>query len=127
MDCEPSALQEQASAAQACTVALKSVEAMLSESLGSGVAPTFGPLATLLQKIAAFLQAALARRVPAAEGETTSGAGMGSGPFPAGGSGSGEIRSREDVVRALERISGYYARHEPSSPIPLLVDRCNVW
>ena len=46
------------------------------------------------------------------------------GPSPAGGSGSGEIRSREDVVRALERISGYYAKHEPSSPIPLLVDRC---
>jgi type VI secretion system protein ImpA len=28
------------------------------------------------------------------------------------------------VVRALERISAYYAKHEPSSPIPLLVERC---
>ena len=37
---------------------------------------------------------------------------------------SGQVRSREDVVRALERILAYYAKNEPSSPIPLLVERC---
>lgn len=37
---------------------------------------------------------------------------------------SGDILSREDVVRALDKISAYYERHEPSSPVPLLVDRC---
>jgi type VI secretion system protein ImpA len=37
---------------------------------------------------------------------------------------SGEIHSREDVVRALERICGYYERYEPSSPLPLLLQRC---
>jgi type VI secretion system protein ImpA len=37
---------------------------------------------------------------------------------------SGEITSREDVVRALDRICDYYARHEPSSPLPLLLERC---
>ena len=35
----------------------------------------------------------------------------------------GEIRSREDVVRALERICDYYYRNEPSSPVPLLLRR----
>jgi len=37
---------------------------------------------------------------------------------------SGEITSRDDVVRALDKICDYYARHEPSSPLPLLLQRC---
>jgi type VI secretion system protein ImpA len=37
---------------------------------------------------------------------------------------TGEITSREDVVRALDKICDYYARHEPSSPLPLLLHRC---
>lgn len=36
----------------------------------------------------------------------------------------GEIRSRDDVVRALDKVCDYYRRHEPSSPIPLLLERC---
>jgi type VI secretion system protein ImpA len=35
-----------------------------------------------------------------------------------------EIRSRDDVKRALDTICKYYAVYEPSSPIPLLLDRC---
>jgi type VI secretion system protein ImpA len=38
-------------------------------------------------------------------------------------SGSGEISRREDVVRMIERICGYYVRVEPSSPVPLLLQR----
>ena len=29
----------------------------------------------------------------------------------------------EDVVRALDRISEYYRRNEPTSPVPLLLQR----
>ncbi len=36
---------------------------------------------------------------------------------------SGAINNRDDVISALERISQYYRKHEPSSPIPLLLDR----
>jgi type VI secretion system protein ImpA len=35
----------------------------------------------------------------------------------------GEIHNRHDVVRNLDRILGYYARHEPSSPLPVLLNR----
>lgn len=34
-----------------------------------------------------------------------------------------ECRSREEVLLALDAIAGYYQRHEPSSPIPMLVQR----
>jgi type VI secretion system protein ImpA len=37
--------------------------------------------------------------------------------------GSREISRREDVVRMIERICGYYVRVEPSSPVPLLLQR----
>jgi type VI secretion system protein ImpA len=39
------------------------------------------------------------------------------------GSGSGEIARREDVIRTIERICAYYTRIEPSSPVPLLLQR----
>jgi type VI secretion system protein ImpA len=35
----------------------------------------------------------------------------------------GEIRSREDVVKLLEKICEYYRRTEPSSPVPLILKR----
>ena len=37
---------------------------------------------------------------------------------------SGTIRNRDDVVMLLDKICGYYERHEPSSPLPLLLARC---
>jgi type VI secretion system protein ImpA len=41
------------------------------------------------------------------------------GPAPI----SGEIGSRADVVRMLDKILAYYQRHEPSSPVPMLLER----
>jgi len=36
---------------------------------------------------------------------------------------TGAITSRADVVRALDKICDYFAQNEPSSPIPLLLQR----
>ena len=36
---------------------------------------------------------------------------------------SGAINSRNDVIQAIDRICDYYAMHEPSSPVPLLLRR----
>jgi type VI secretion system protein ImpA len=36
---------------------------------------------------------------------------------------SGEIANRDDVLNSLDRILAYYARHEPSSPLPVLLNR----
>jgi type VI secretion system protein ImpA len=47
-------------------------------------------------------------------------ASSGAAPAPAP---PGEIHSREDVIRALDKACEYYNRHEPSSPIPLLLQR----
>jgi len=36
---------------------------------------------------------------------------------------TGEINNRDDVLRSLDRILAYYTRHEPSSPLPVLLNR----
>lgn len=36
---------------------------------------------------------------------------------------SGEITSRADVIRMLDKINKYYQQYEPSSPVPLLLER----
>ena len=36
---------------------------------------------------------------------------------------AGAVNSRDDVIRSLDRICRYYAQHEPSSPVPLLLQR----
>jgi len=36
---------------------------------------------------------------------------------------SGAINNRKDVIQAIDRICDYYAMHEPSSPVPLLLRR----
>ena len=40
---------------------------------------------------------------------------------------SGGINSRDDAVRALAAIGEYFLRHEPSSPVPVLLRRAKEW
>jgi len=35
----------------------------------------------------------------------------------------GEVRTRDDVMKALDKICEYFDRHEPSSPVPILLRR----
>jgi type VI secretion system protein ImpA len=35
----------------------------------------------------------------------------------------GEVRTRDDVLCAIDAICAYYAKAEPSSPVPLLLQR----
>lgn len=36
---------------------------------------------------------------------------------------SGDIASRDDVIKMLDKLVQYYNRHEPSSPVPILLER----
>lgn len=39
----------------------------------------------------------------------------------------GTLRNRDDVARVLDLVLDYYRRHEPSSPVPMLVERARGW
>jgi type VI secretion system protein ImpA len=111
----------QASAAQ-IALALENVGAidkLLVDKVGSQ-APELKPLVLDLNEIKHALAEQLSARgvgVAGADGAT------GGGDAAKSGGGRGEIDSREDVVRQLDRLCEYYRRHEPSSPVPVLLRR----
>jgi type VI secretion system protein ImpA len=63
-----------------------------------------------------WLRTRVAARTGAAEG-ADAGAEAGGAPF------GGAVKSRQDVVRSLDAIAAFYRQAEPSSPIPLLLER----
>jgi type VI secretion system protein ImpA len=100
-----------------------------------------GPDLSALDRIVFQAQAALrprlaARSAEAAPAKANSPAGAGGNgsvgngtadggaPAPAAQGITGAVRSRDDVVMLLDKIIGYYERHEPSSPLPMLLSRC---
>jgi len=92
-------------------------------------ATSFEPLVRILKEADQVLTSQLQRRGvddTSAE-ESTDGDSSGEGGDGAIGAATqrltGEITSREDVLRALDKICEYYNRYEPSSPLPLLLTR----
>ena len=107
---------------------LQVIEDGLTDRIGAGQAPQLGTLRDeTLGKVNGALQGYLARRgiggATVAAGEEQQAVGEQPGaPMPAAAL-SGEIRSTQDVLTALEKICQYYERREPSSPVPMLVRR----
>jgi type VI secretion system protein ImpA len=127
-DCDLATLEETTAAARSCVEALAGLEAALGDRLSASATPSLGRLTALVRKAAVFLGTGLARRVPSAAAGGPGGVGgpADSSGNPAGSSGvsaGGGISSRDDVLRALDRICAYYARYEPSSPIPMFMER----
>ncbi len=99
----------------------KNIDNYLTDTVGADRAPDMGALVSALSDIQKCLapnlpktlaQESIDRQVEPSRDSTTE------RPLE-----SGAIRSRQDVVRALDRICQYYARTEPSSPLPFLLRR----
>jgi type VI secretion system protein ImpA len=118
-DVDADELTAAATAVERCYKELARLEIAAAERLGAD-ALNFGPLKVILAQSDAALRSGLRARKGSAETGVTSAGGDGAAPP----SSRGEVGSREDVVRALDRICAYYVRYEPSSPVPLLLERC---
>jgi type VI secretion system protein ImpA len=123
-------LQEFQAAAAGAFEALAGIDSALSGVLGSASGPDLDPLRKLVREIKGLLDQQMAKRGGVVEAGPTEGEGeiaqMGAGPGSApalGGGTGGVIRGRNDVVLLLEKICRYYSDHEPSSPVPLLLER----
>jgi type VI secretion system protein ImpA len=111
----------QATAAQIASALdnVGSIDKLLIDKVGSQ-APELKPLVLDLSEIKHVLAEQLsARGVGVAGADGTAGGAEGG----KGGGGKGEIETREDVVRQIDRLCEYYRRHEPSSPVPMLLRR----
>ena len=117
------ALQGIAAAVRSASEDLRATEAFFLEQVGARAAIGLDPLASVLREADKALTQQIARRGggPGAEGDLAATAG--GDEEVAGGAASGLVRSREDVVRLLDRICEYYRSREPSSPVPLLLER----
>ena len=104
--------------------AVKAIETSMREAAGSESTPSFDPLATQLAKMHVTLKTRLAARTAAAGGEAAAGDGAAAEAGGIQGAAiSGVVKSRQDAIRALEAITAFYRQAEPSSPIPLLLER----
>ena len=116
---------------------LDAIESAITERVGAAQSLSFAKLREMLQKLSNAFENHIRRRglEEAAEGtEAHDGESSGDPQVSADAvdepavadtppARTDEIRSRQDVVRALDRICKYYENYEPSSPVPLLLRR----
>lgn len=115
-----------ASARDAIATALASVanlEATLARHVGSAQSLDLDPLERQLRRIHELLASGPAAEAEAGDAEAP--AAEGAAPAAAAPLApiSGEINSRADVLRMLDKILAYYEKYEPSSPVPMLLAR----
>jgi type VI secretion system protein ImpA len=104
---------------------LKAIEATMRERGGSEAAPDFAILAAPLARTSRLVAEHLQTRAPA-QANASSGGPEGQPGDQAGGGGAiatGGIRTRGDATRALDAVAHFFRTNEPSSPIPLLIER----
>mgnify|MGYP002624730922 CR=1 FL=1 len=126
MDCDVDELRATTDAASAAYDEAIGLEATLTDYVGAANAVSLEALSNALRAIRDYLRGQLKARGEGEEdvatteddGGTSPGVPQAGGPVV-----QGQISSREDVIRTLDRICEYYDRYEPSSPLPLLLKR----
>ncbi|WP_133510949.1 type VI secretion system protein TssA [Candidatus Thiosymbion oneisti] len=135
-DCELEQLRETAGAVASAVSDLGELERIVTDQVGVAQVPDLRPIRDLFAEADTLLRTKLAERTGTSDAELEATVSTGNGvPTEAtlppgdkpatsgGGNRSATIAGREDVVRMLDRICDYYARNEPSSPVPLLLQR----
>ncbi|MEW9898560.1 type VI secretion system protein TssA [Chitinivorax sp. PXF-14] len=105
-------------AAADCVVRLQT---LLNDKVGAGQAPDLSPLVGTLKAVVKALPAAAGAASAAAEPDAADQTGQ--AVPPSAPAGSGELRSREDAIRLLDRVCEFMERTEPSNPAPLFIRR----
>ena len=100
--------------------ALDRIRAIVIEHLDPSQAPDLAPLRNTLRVVADLAGAVRAELAGQTDAGPTSSA---DGAATRGVVGVGEIRSRDDAIRALERVCDFLVRNEPTNPAPLLIRR----
>lgn len=100
------------------SASLKKIDARMRSDAGTEAAPSFDVLAAQIVKVERVIRSQLSARPDAPRSE-----GGAEPARAASGAPIGAIKSREDAIRALEAVAAYFRQAEPSSPLPLLLDR----
>ena len=118
---DPAKLAEIDAAIDQAAASIQAIDKVFSDKLRTGEGPNLQAIKALLKDASVQVKSRTGGAVPAdATGATASGGG-GGGSGPAAASLSGEVTTSQDAVRAMEKVIAYYERHEPSSPVPIIV------
>jgi len=121
-DAAPEAVQAASAALNGASASVVQIEMTLVRQVGSSQALNLDGLTRMLRRGRDFFNEQSAPAGTAAATEPAPADGNVAAAAPAAAT-SGEIASREDVLRMLDKIAAYYRSHEPSSPVPLLLER----
>jgi type VI secretion system protein ImpA len=118
-DSNPEELGERYKILGDCVTLVQEIDESITRTVGAANAPDLSPLsgdlAAMQSRVARYI-----KKTEAAAGDVTGASGQ---PGQVAFSLEGEIRSRDDVLRLLQKICHYYDRVEPSSPVPLMLKR----
>jgi len=102
---------------------VSAIEAVLMDKVGAMQMADLSALPALLKEAQQIMSEYLTKRgvsdveTPVEGAEGAQGSQVVAQPM------TGTINSREDAIRALDKVCDYFKQHEPSSPVPLLLQR----
>jgi type VI secretion system protein ImpA len=134
-DSRPDEARINAAFAEVPTEELKTLQASVSDAIaavlridgtmgtqgGPDAMPALEPLSGQLGKVERVLRGHLAARGEADAGDAA--LADTAGESGGGTVAVGAIKSRQDAIRALDAVAEFFRRNEPSSPIPLFIER----
>jgi type VI secretion system protein ImpA len=129
LDSDPEQLETIRAALLEARSAAEAIEQQVSDQVGSAQGVDLGPLKQPLKMALQILgqfapQSGDSDLADPVEPDHTAPVENASVPSaPRNSTVPGEINNRDDVLRSLDRILAYYTRHEPSSPLPVLLNR----
>jgi type VI secretion system protein ImpA len=100
---------------------LNKIDGLMRDAAGSDALPGFEPVVAVLGRTGQALRVQIAAHPDstAAPAGSEGGGEAGEG----GASISGVVKSRQDAIRALDAVALFFKRTEPSSPIPMFLER----
>lgn len=126
LDSDPEQLEITRTALHEARSAAEAIEQQVSEQVGSAqgvdLGPLKQPLKMALQILGQFAPQSGDSPLPDSISDDSA-APVEFSSAPSAPRSTGEINNRDDVLRSLDRILAYYTRHEPSSPLPVLLNR----
>jgi type VI secretion system protein ImpA len=127
LDSDPEQLQATRDALSTARAACEAIEQQVSDQVGSAQGVDLSllkqPLKQALQILSQFVPSnETGNREPEAVSDDNAPSVDFAAP-PVAPRPSGDIASRDDVLRSLDKILAYYSRYEPSSPLPVLLNR----
>ena len=124
-DTDAETLTDRLTAAQTAFDNIVAINAVFDEQI-PGQGPDLEPVQTVVKQIVGRLADAVGAEAggeeAVAEGAADTNVSAAQAA-PMGASGGGAINSPVDVQNAIDRIIAYYQRSEPSSPVPILLER----